>query len=249
MFVIYHKNMECSWYVFPIWGLDICSWYMFLIYILDMCSWYEPVCYTTTLFMYVLDIWSWYGFLIFVFWYIFWICGFDICYTAILIYVLDIWSQRIWSLDICSWYVFAIYVPDIYSWYLVIVLDIWGRTNLISSIKEGGWTLYAFPPVLVASEARVGRAAGHVKADFCYDRLMGRTNGCRCSQRGENRWGLWWSGRREHSSGRGNFFVTLLQLRIVVFWVGERNKGGEGGGKWEKGFSLAFVFLYSPYFG
>ena len=87
--------------------------------------------------MYVLDIWSWYGFLIFVFWYIFWICGFDICYTAILIYVLDIWSQRIWSLDICSWFVFAIYVPDIYSWYLVIVLDIWGRTNLISSIKEG----------------------------------------------------------------------------------------------------------------
>ena len=36
-------------------------------------------------------------------------------------------------------------------------------------------------------DTRVGRAAGHVKADFCYDRLMGRTNGCRCSQRGENR--------------------------------------------------------------
>ena len=46
-----------------------------------------------------------------------------------------------------------------------------------------------------------------------------------------------------------DLFCCPLQLRIVVFWVGERNKGGEGGGKWEKGFSLAFVFLYSPYFG
>ena len=95
-------------------------------------------------------------------------------------------------------------------------------------------------------DARVGRAAGLVKTDFCYDRLMGRTNGCRCFQRGENRWGLWWSGLREHSSGRGNFFVTLLQLRIVVFWVGERNKGGEGGGKWEKGFPLLLFFSPPP---
>ena len=36
-------------------------------------------------------------------------------------------------------------------------------------------------------DTRVGRATGLVKTDFCYDRLMGRTDGCRCSQKGENR--------------------------------------------------------------
>ena len=42
-----------------------------------------------------------------------------------------------------------------------------------------------FAAILI--DTRVGRAAGLVKTDFCYDRLMGRTDGCRCSQKGENR--------------------------------------------------------------
>ena len=246
MFVIYHKNMECFLIFIP----DMGSWYMFMVYVLDIHSWYEFLIWAGMLHYYALYVCSWYMILIWVL---------DICF---LIHILDmwVWYMLYGDLDICSWYMIS---TDMESWYLFLigVRDIcsryiflisrdssWyiGRTNLISSIKEGGWTLYAFPPVLVASEARVGRAAGHVKADFCYDRLMGRTNGCRCSQRGENRWGLWWSGRREQSSGRGNFFVALLQLRIVVFWVGERNKGGGGRGEVGDGFFPCFCFSLLP---
>ena len=140
------RTWNASWYLFPIWGLDICSWYMFLIYILDIHSWYEFLIWAGMLYYYALYVCSWYMILIWVL---------DICFS---IHILDmwVWYMLYGDLDICSWYVIS---TDMESWYLFLigVRDIcsryiflisrdssWyiGRTNLISSIKEGGESLF-----------------------------------------------------------------------------------------------------------